>query len=291
MRRQSSTKPGFTLVELLVVISIIGTLVAILLPSVQAARETARRTQCQNNLRQYGLALDMYHDAHRAYPIGNVKELAADDQPKHWGFQSQLLPHLEASEIYEMVRPGITVFTQLDCFQYADTQPPERDPGNRVLPVDRCPDDPNTSKIWYAFSGIGRHGCTNYLGVMGTSNLANDGILLFGPPKVRKADIKDGTSKTIIMGERGIPDDALWGWPYCGAGDGTGNGDNLCSTQLGLSTGVPDGTHNLHFWSFHPNMAMFQWADCSGRPLSYDIDFQVFQALSTRAGGETITVP
>jgi hypothetical protein len=166
----------------------------------------------------------------------------------------------------------------------------QRDPGNRVLSVDKCPDDPNAGKIWYAFPGFGRHGCTDYLGVMGTSATSDDGILLFGPP-VRKADIKDGTSKTIILGERGIADDLLWGWPYCGAGDGTGNGDNLCSTQLGLCAGLPDGLHSLHFWSYHPNMAMFEWADGSGRPLSYDIDFRVFQALSTRAGGETLNLP
>jgi prepilin-type N-terminal cleavage/methylation domain-containing protein len=295
MSRRPFATSGFTLVELLVVIAIIGTLIAILLPSVQAARETARRTQCQNNLRQYGLALDLFHDARRMYPVGNVKEPAADLVPKHWGFQSHLLPYLEAKEIYEMCKPGYG--SSLDCFQYAESQGPARDPGNRVLNVDKCPDDPNGGKIWYAFPGFGRHGCTNYLGVMGTSDFADDGVLLFGPP-VRKADIKDGTSKTIIMGERGTPDDIQWGWPYCGAGIvtahapfGNGNGDNLCSTQLGLTTGVPDGTHNLHFWSYHPNMAMFQFADCSGRPLSYDIDFQVFQALSTRAGGETVVVP
>jgi prepilin-type N-terminal cleavage/methylation domain-containing protein len=293
MDRRRLATSGFTLVELLVVIAIIGTLIAILLPSVQAARETARRTQCQNNIRQYGLALDLYHDAHRAYPTGNVKDEAAPFRPRYWGFQAQLLPYLEAKEIFEMVRAGYTTYSYLDCFQYAAMQPTDRDPGNRVLNVDKCPDDPNAGKIWYAFPGVGRHGCTNFLGVMGTSSFANDGILLYGliARPIRKVDIKDGTSKTIIMGERGTPDDLLWGWPYCGSGDGTGDGDNLCSTQMGLTAGVPDGTHNLHFWSYHPNMAMFQWADGSGRSLSYDIDFQVFQALSTRAGSETVSLP
>ncbi len=288
---------AFTLVELLVVIAIIGVLISIAMPSIQAARETARRTQCQNNLRQQGLALELYHDAHRAYPIGNDWHLVDDWLPKHWGFEAQLLPHLEAREIYAMVNPGLVNFPRLDCFQYANMQTPDQDPDNRVLSVNKCPDDPNAGKIWYAFPGFGRHGCTNYLGVMGTSNTADDGILLFGPP-VRKTDIKDGTSKTIILGERGIPDDLLYGWPYCGAGQiapgrpgGTGDGDNLCSTYLGLSAGLPDGNHNFHFWSYHPNLAMFEWADGSGRPLSYEIDFQVFQALSTRAGGETISLP
>lgn len=281
MPRYSSTKSGFTLVELLVVIAIIGALIAIMLPSVQAARETARRTQCENNLRQYGVALDLYHGAVRTYPIGNVKD-------QWWGFAARLLPYMEAKDIYAMCNFNYAG----DCFQWANSlSEPRLDPGNRVLPVDKCPDDPNAGKIWFAYPGFGRHGCTNYFGMMGTSETANDGILFYAG-KVNKEQVTDGLSKTVIMGERGTPDDLLFGWPYCGYGvNGTGDGDNLCSTKLGLAMGVPDGNHNTHFWSYHPNMAMFQWADGSGRPLSYDIDFQLFQALSTRAGGETISVP
>ena len=91
------------------------------------------------------------------------------------------------------------------------------------------------------------------------------------------------------MGERGIGN-ALWlGWTYCGMGeDFTGEGDNLLSTQLGLSPGLPDGNHDLHFWSYHPGGAGFLWADGSVRLLSYNINFASFQALSTCAGHEII---
>ena len=79
------------------------------------------------------------------------------------------------------------------------------------------------------------------------------------------------------------------------AADFSGNGRTDVAAWNSSSgqweVGVPDGNHNLHFWSYHPNMAMFQWADGSARPLSYDTDFQVFQALSTRAGGETVFLP
>jgi prepilin-type N-terminal cleavage/methylation domain-containing protein len=277
MERSSSRRPGFTLVELLVVITIIGILTALLMPAVQGAREGARRSQCQNNLKQYGIALQAFQAENGAFPIGNV-------QNQWWGFQSRLLPYLDADPIFRLMDYSY----QGDCFQAANSLPAARDPGNQVQSVDMCPDDPNRGRIWFAYSGYGHHGCTNYLGVMGTSSTANDGILLYGTRGLSYSDITDGASNTIIMGERGTPNDLYWGWPYCGYGDSTGDGDNLCSTQLGLCPGRPDGNHDLHFWSYHPGVAMFLWADGSGRPLKYNIDFHTFQALSTRAGNESI---
>lgn len=280
MRRRILQKAGFTLVELLVVVAIIGLLVSLLLPAVQRGRESARRTQCENNLKQYGLALHHYHDAHRAFPIGNVPN-------RWWGFQSRLLPYLELQDIYQFCNydyPG-------DCFQAANAQPPGQDPGNQVQPVDMCPNDPLAGQIWYEpIYHAGHHGCTDYLGVMGTTPTAADGIMLYGPP-IKIAKVTDGISHTLIMGERGVSND-LWGWPYCGYGDGTGNGDNLCSTGLGLEIGnAYDDIHKFHFWSYHREIANFLMADGSGRILPYEIDYYVFQALATRAGGETASVP
>jgi hypothetical protein len=167
-----------------------------------------------------------------------------------------------------------------------------------ILDNFHCPDDPLKYEIYHTTdqSGAptGDYGCTNYLGVMGTTEFANDGILLHSAYNgaINEKQVTDGLSHTIVMGERGISDD-LYGWPYCGAGDvfGTGDGDNLMSTELGLSVGYPDGNHDYHFWSYHPNMSQFVWADGSAKPLTYDIDLKVFQALSMRAGREVFQEP
>lgn len=106
IQRKYLSRTGFTLIELLVVIAIIGLLVALLLPAVQAAREAARRSQCRNNLKQLGVALHNYHEAHRAFPpayIARVTDPAADpttfDAGPGWGWGSLLLPFLEQANV------------------------------------------------------------------------------------------------------------------------------------------------------------------------------------------------
>jgi prepilin-type N-terminal cleavage/methylation domain-containing protein len=288
-------RAGFTLVELLVVFAIIGILIALLLPAVQAAREAARRSQCQNHLKQYGLALHNYHDVQHVFPIGNANWSAIEVYGKFWTFQAMLLPYLEGQTLYQL----IDFRCSGTCFQYGASQPPDKDPGNRVLDVDVCPSDPNGGKIFskgpdWDYTTVGYHGCTNYFGVMGTNvtlnigtlNTVNDGIL-YSNSHVGMSDIHDGTSNTIMMGERGVPNDLILGWAYCGAGyDASGDGDNVLSTLLPLGPGLPDSNHNRHFWSYHPGGAQFLAADGSGHFLSYSLDFAVYQALSTRGKGE-----
>lgn len=280
MLRRLPHEPGFTLVELLVVISIIGMLVALLLPAVQAARESGRRMQCLNNLKQQGLALQEFHGDFGTFPVGNVAGTS-------WAWEARLLPYLEARYIYNLCN-----FAYVGgCSNWISTQPSGENLGMMTLSHDKCPDDQMSETVYHDSSGD--YLCGSYLGVMGTSSTASDGILLYGDYTcaVSLAQITDGASHTIIMGERGVSNE-LFGWPYCGQGvDGTGNGDNLLTTKYGLSPGYPDGNHDLHFWSYHSNLAQFLWADGSAQPLTYDIDLSVLQALSTRAGGETVEVP
>jgi prepilin-type N-terminal cleavage/methylation domain-containing protein/prepilin-type processing-associated H-X9-DG protein len=283
------SRRAFTLVELLVVITIIGILVALLLPAVQAAREAARQVQCQNNLKQYGLGLHGYHLVHNRFPPGNVGVANLSDYSKNrwWSFQAMLLPYMEGENVYQFIKFDYNG----PCWYALGSVPGELGPGYFILPFQYCPDDPDGTKIWHAFSGEGWNACDSYLGVMGTTSTANDGILFHCLCGVGLQDVTDGASNTLIMGERGIPDSLWYGWCYCGIGsDFTGEGDGVCSTRIGLSAGLPDDNHNFHFWSYHPNRAGFLWADGSATFLSYDIDFHTYQALSTRAGGEVIKV-
>src|SRR2546423_977902 len=91
---------GFTLVELLVVIAIIGLLMAMLLPAVQQARESARRSSCVNNLRQIGVAVHMYHDAHEAFPPGGVSPGPCCSVESYTSWTIQILPYLEQKDVY-----------------------------------------------------------------------------------------------------------------------------------------------------------------------------------------------
>jgi hypothetical protein len=92
-----------------------------------------------------------------------------------------------------------------------------------------------------------------------------------------------------MVGERGVPTDLYWGWGLCGYGNGgEGDGDSLLSTALGFGPGKPDGTHNLHFWSYHVGGGHFTLADGSVRFVSTNIDYNLFQKLATRSGNEVV---
>ena len=98
---------GFTLIELVVSIAIIGVLAALLVPAVQSSRDAARRTVCKNQLRQLGLALHMYHEVHRCFPPGSYVMGPSFPMQSGWGWGAMALPYIEQSAIYEQINFGL----------------------------------------------------------------------------------------------------------------------------------------------------------------------------------------
>jgi prepilin-type N-terminal cleavage/methylation domain-containing protein/prepilin-type processing-associated H-X9-DG protein len=232
-----STLPvaGFTLVELLVVIAIIGVLVALLLPAVQAAREAARRAQCSNNLKQFGLALHNYHDTYQAFPprrggtAGYNTVGAADRFDGNYDRKSAfifLLAFLEQQPLAEQVAGGNVVNTN------GRVIPPGGPAGwynnaawtpwRAQLSVVLCPSDKpllvpsQQAKHSYAFSmgdSVGDINATDYQ--WNVPNSLTRGLFAGSRQCKRFADITDGTSNTIAMSER------CWA-NYTGTPTGTG---------------------------------------------------------------------
>jgi prepilin-type N-terminal cleavage/methylation domain-containing protein/prepilin-type processing-associated H-X9-DG protein len=313
---------GFTLVEVLVVITIIGILIALLLPAVQAARESARRMQCNNQLKQLALAAHNYHASHNSFPPG--VERSTSQKSSLFVF---LLPYLEQGSLYELwKRPGAdrvalaaTVLASLVC------------------PSDILPDNPVENKV------SGRHyGLTSYGGNGGTRSfhpespeLKTDGVFfevgLYSRPAryqkaVRISDITDGTSQTLLFGERTHRDRnydsfAAQGWEQTLGEYGywTGSGGNLALGDVTLSSHAPlnylvpidypnrasasppanslDGFRYYAdqrlcaFGSNHPGGANFALADGSARFLGDAIPLTALRALSTREGSEIVSIP
>ena len=199
--RTTCAPSGFSLVELLVVIAIIGVLVGLLLPAVQGAREAARRSACQNNLRQLGVALHNYENSQRAFPPSCQEGVAVGLAP--WSGQAVLLPYLE----------GDTLFRKIDFTQpYSSGSNMSLFPPNGVaaVRVDTlvCPGETKATPVLDA-NGLPKHFPLNYGLNVGPylvldASVASrpDGGGAFAPfKKLRPAAYVDGLSKTLALAE------------------------------------------------------------------------------------------
>ncbi|MEX0676261.1 MAG: DUF1559 domain-containing protein [Pirellulales bacterium] len=234
---------GFTLVELLVVIAIIGVLVALLLPAIQAAREAARRANCVSNLKQFGVAMQTYHDTHKTFPPGGCMpppesgDGCISDNHLFSSFHGMLLPYFEEEGLKSLYDPKQDWQHQWG----GSTNPQFAIVPATVIPVFACPsnngENPYEDKILNEIFLIGVTGSYKVGQLYGTTNYgickgATD-TWCNHPEKVDKAErglfdvnwavpirkITDGTSSTIAMGEIAYGPS----WPLCSMNDGQDN--------------------------------------------------------------------
>lgn len=186
---------GFTLVELLVVIAIIGTLVGLLLPAVQAARESARRMQCQNNLKQIGLAMHLYMDAHRRLPMSyTARQGTTATVGGQWSTLARILPLVEQSNLQSLINWNLPYATQVNV---ATTR----------IPLYLCPSEVNDIVRVNPATGIPRDYPANYVVNFGTWKVYNPidgsgGDGAFHPnSNFTAAHFLDGLSNTLCASE------------------------------------------------------------------------------------------
>lgn len=359
---------GFTLVELLVVIAIIGILVGLLLPAVQAAREAARRMQCSNNLKQWGLANHNFESAFKKFPYGMLRKdntgwghpecaglcsaapnpTAGHPSNRRFALTHQLLPFIEQQALYDW-------FDQLNFGNNERNRLANGTFGNQwegnwfmrqTFPALLCPSNPGSIyNEEHNAANNGRHARGDYMGSAGRRGYPGYFATLpslwnpFGPgtdvPRpagiagsasagradgmfnrnvaYKISDASDGTSNTILMGERAFFDPEFdrcgplrspptstkignWGWVWFGA---EGNAF--------LGTGVPinyrirncsefndqlryDDRINA-FGSMHTGGCNVTLTDGAVRFLSQSISPITFNALGSRAGGEVFEMP
>jgi prepilin-type N-terminal cleavage/methylation domain-containing protein/prepilin-type processing-associated H-X9-DG protein len=275
---------AFTLVELLVVLAIIGALVALLLPAVQSAREAARRSTCQNHLRQIGIGLHNYHTAKKEFPVGclSCNRPKGNTAPlRQLAWSAYLLPYIEEPRAWSL---------------FDSTQPynsaANHGAGRTIVPIYLCPStnapartgsttgDVNGNGQWDAGDDLA---WIDYGGMFGHPPYENDendvplgnGAFIY-EKVVTIAQITDGLSQTILVAEDS---------GRSGSQHGTWiDGQNIFDATMGINKSQVD-----EVWSDHRGGANVTFCDGSVHFLSEMMDTDVLFALCTKDQGEVIT--
>jgi prepilin-type N-terminal cleavage/methylation domain-containing protein/prepilin-type processing-associated H-X9-DG protein len=313
---------GFTLIELLVVIAIIGVLVSLLLPAVQSAREAARRTQCVNNLKQIGLALHNYESSHGTFPPGWTAYVEEEDHDHDahaarvyrdadellgwpgWAWGSMILNQVEQGPLYTAI----------------NFQMPADWPSNDTVRTSRvasylCPSDDTPALVpvrdevdsrTIAEVSTGNYIASNGVGEIGPFDGKG---LFYWNSRTRISQVRDGLSNTLAVGERcyklapvtwmgRIPHGSTFKTPPSEGGDSRFLSFPHPAYAMIIGTvGIADPprtpnnpvAHPEDYWSHHPGGVNFLFGDGSVRFIKDSISQATFQALASRAGGETIS--
>jgi len=325
---------GFTLIELLVVIAIIAILIGLLLPAVQKVRDAAARIKCSNNLHQFGVALHNYHDQMGSFPPGADCNGTQATWQKYWqlSWLTRLMPYMEQDNVWK-ITDATENNTTLGApypryYPWSDGSNGNLYPGlGAPEPMWQCPADSRSISVqnqdgfaiqftaYLGVNGIDHHASAQN----GVKNINQQAWGVFIPiavttptqkaPGTRIADITDGTSQTIMVGERPPSKNMEFGWGFAGWGaSGNSDGDvilgvnelNDHSSGQADTDGCPTGPYTFtqgslinpcdqfHFWSLHTSGANFLFGDASVKFMTYSTANNVMQALSTRAGGEVV---
>lgn len=293
---------GFTIIELLIVITILAILVALLLPAVQAAREAARRTQCRSHMKQLTLALHNYHETHGTFPINTSYTHDVGPLSRSRSWMQGVLPFIEQSSLLDEIDVGASVQAN-------------RDVAGRSIAVFNCPSDAHDGQMdnradvpedWvlgmtnYKASAGSNWGWGTFIHSEETGRFAGstdglnkgNGLICegrHGPVITRMRDVSDGTSQTFALGET-VGDWTKWAWWYSqNAVTGT------CAIPLNYEVpgvrrkdNILDWPHNYGFMSRHPGGAHFGMVDGSVRFVSGGVDLSVYRSLATIQGKEIV---
>lgn len=295
---------AFTLIELLVVIAIIAILIALLLPAVQQAREAARRSTCKNNLKQMGLALHNYHDAHSVFPPNSNG--SDPNLPNGFSWRVKILPYIDQAPLYN----------QFD-FSLRITDPDHLVLCQTVLPVYLCPSDPTPSiktdlhNNWcFPGNATGVSGAvtstsvcdiagsdydnkaavTTYGGVSGLHPDTGPGGMFRRRQTfvMRFRDMTDGSSNILVVGENSPQYNPFTAWVPSDSPIQTTHAINSSALLCGPSPcqypalGWPQTTASQ---SFHVGGAHFMMGDGSVHFLSENMDLEVYRQLAHASDG------
>ncbi len=284
-------------------------LLGLLLPGSGILRGTAKKKQCQENLKEIVLAVQQFHDRFQVIPYNNhVKGELHGANTHAWSWMAQILPYLGHEDIYKDAGiPTKSLFEAKD--QIALT-----------IPIFLCPSDPSTaggpsidtSDLGVGFTPYVEVGHTNYKGVMGSNwesgdavwhhrgtvksdnaFALSDGTFFRGDFYYQKpfSAITDGLSQTAIVGEA-LPDKSKWcAWPYSNSANSTCAIDPNAKQADGKPYDRANWQNNYGFYSNHPGGLYFAFADGTVRFISDSIERRVYRAMSTIAGGEEISLP